>query len=739
MTTSMATLLTGMVLTAASGSAETRFSGDLAAQGRTRRALEAATGRLCAPPLSDPDFVLADLDFRLTRRFTEYSGDISGRMIGALQAAGPLLGRSIRLVEQIASAVEGLQKPDGHFGADQDLAAGVTQSRDMPLLWGNGRLLLALCERYRLTKDRQLLEIARRLGDYCISTRPHYGREENFRAVGGVYASGYTTCYPSLIDGLAALGEVSGQARYMDEAQFIARLSLLDAEFAGHHSHGRLTAYRGMLDIDRFTGTPAFRETVVAGCRTIRRDLMLPTGGISETFDRDAPVDEGCSEADWIRVNFFLWQATGEPEYLDVAEHALRNHLLAMQYRNGGFGHRPGRTLRSGQQRWPWGGVGYTGAEAYWCCSMHGTQLLADVVRWSVVESGGKLWITWLGEAQGRFDLPGGPVEVLVHQGAPGRWEVRLTSSPPQQVALRLRVPGWAGSIGIDGRQVAGEHGWADVAVPVDGPTTLHVAMPVQVRVAGVYADEVAAGEPVRLFSGPDLLCLADADVPDGLLAEDEVPEVLYEAEPTADGTVRAIVRKGDREVATRLRPMADRPPGGCRWLFSAKAAPTDLFGDAPELYRRNEVPIEVVLCCDGDYVLYVNGKRLAAAQGYVQSLYIDAHVPRGRNVLAVKVHSTSSRPGLMGMVELPGGRRLFTNARGWQAWLWPASGDVSAPQTGADPVELEDLGGFGADPWKHMNGEFAGTEARWVWPKESRGDVDKAWLLRTEFQVESP
>ena len=739
MITMTAMTLAGALLAAVGGGVEARYAENLAAAGRTRRALEAATARLCAPPLSDRDFVLADLDFRLVRRFTEYSGDISGRMIGALQAAGPLLGREIPAAAEIAAAVGDLQKADGHFGAEQDLAAGVTQERDMPILWGNGRMLLALCQRHRLNPDARLLATARRLGDYCISTRPYYGREENFKAVGGVYASGYTTCYPSLIDGLAALAEVTGDHRYLEEARFIARLSLLDAEFAGHHSHGRLTAYRGMLDIDRITGTPEFREAVVAGCRTIRRDLMLATGGITETFDRDHVVDEGCSVADWVRVNVLLWQATGEPGCLDVAEHTLRNHLLATQYRNGGFGHRPGRALRVADRAWTWGGVGHIGAEAYWCCSMHGTQLLADAVRWFAVESGGRLWVTWLGEARGRFTLPAGPVDLCVQEKAPGRWEVQLASPVRQEVAVCLRVPGWASSIRIDDRETPGEGGWARAAVPVDGSAVLNVALPTGVRAAGPYADEIVAGEPVRLFTGADLLCLADADVPDGLLAEDEVPEVLYDGSPSADGRVRAIVRKNGKEVLTRLTPLRDRPPGGCRWFLRAQAAAGDRFQGVSPAYHRDEVPIEAVICCDGAYELHIDGKLRAAAAGYIQNARIDVWVPPGTHALVIKAHSQAPRPGLMAKVELPSGRRVVTSVRDWQAWVWPASQDRPEPDPASPTAELEDLGGFGADPWKHMNGEFAGTDARWIWPKQAGAGAETAWLIRTMLEVEQP
>jgi len=116
--------------------------------GQTRVRLMRAADRLCAPPLDDIRFVLADVSLQMTRRFTNYSGDISGRLLGALNAADPILGRTSPMVARLVAKFPEYQKPDGHFGAKQDLDK-LVQIRDMPILWGNGRLLLALAERCR--------------------------------------------------------------------------------------------------------------------------------------------------------------------------------------------------------------------------------------------------------------------------------------------------------------------------------------------------------------------------------------------------------------------------------------------------------------------------------------------------------------------------------------------------------------------------------------------------------------
>ena len=119
----------------------------------------------------------------------------------------------------------------------------------MPILWGNGRLLIGLMEVYDRTGDQQALATAKRLGDYFVATDPVYDKPENLRNVGGSYSDGFATCYFSCIEGFVALGRVTKDKRYLDEGQRIAELALSVDNFDGLHCHGRLCAVRGFADL----------------------------------------------------------------------------------------------------------------------------------------------------------------------------------------------------------------------------------------------------------------------------------------------------------------------------------------------------------------------------------------------------------------------------------------------------------------------------------------------------------
>ncbi len=720
---------------------EIRFADQVVPAGGTRLALDNAYRRLNSPPLDNLEFVVSDLGFQMKRRFTEYSGDISGRMLGALQAAGPLLGATSPMAEQLAAELPKYQKADGHFGAEQDLAAGANQNRDMPILWGNGRLLLALCERQRIKPDPKLLEMARRIGDYVISTRPYYGKRENFEQVGGAYASGFTTCYPSLIDGLAALAEVSGDAKYAEEGRFIARLSLLDRAFEKHHSHGRFTAYRGMLDLDHQAAKPEFVDTIVTDCHKIREGFLLPTGGITETFDRTGVHDEGCTEADWIRVNLFLWRATGDPMYLDVAEGALRNHLLAVQWLNGGFGHRTLRSLHDGQATWPGGGIKPLGMDAYWCCCMHGTQILADVARWGVVVVNDVPTVTWMASGRWTFKISGREVTVITQRRGPTTWRVRVESPQPLDTVVRLRVPGWCREMSVDDKVRPAAGGWVEVACRGSEPISMDVTFPKEIRRAGVYADTVKAGEPVRLFLGGDLMCLPDDLVEKGIVVHDRVPTVRIASDKVEGNFILVIAESpdGSRKCLTRLVPMSRRPSGGCMYLFNVKHAEPGAFKSMGEPFQQNGVPIEILLACDGESEFYLNGELLVRLPAVSQGIVYPVHARVGRNELAIRVRNEKGAGMMIGLIRTAGGIVSLLSEKcpamvRDDATLKEYLADTS---TAIDvPVAMKTIGNLGIAPHLYMAGDYLGTGARWVWPDTTGKNAKTAYLVRWQFEI---
>ena len=97
--------------------------------------------RMAAAPLDTTDFILADLSQKIQRRYIDYSGDISGRWIGAATFLASIYPQPFAAFPAIMQAIPSYQQPDGHFGVDQTLPQ-ISHDRDMAILWGNGRLLI---------------------------------------------------------------------------------------------------------------------------------------------------------------------------------------------------------------------------------------------------------------------------------------------------------------------------------------------------------------------------------------------------------------------------------------------------------------------------------------------------------------------------------------------------------------------------------------------------------------------
>ncbi len=397
--------------------------------------------RMASAPLDSPEFILDNVALKQHRKFAEYSGDISGRWIGAAAFLAPQFPKDFAALPTVMAGFPLYQKADGHFGAEQQLPK-IERGRDMPILWGNGRLLIGLVEVYDRTLNTNALALARRLGDYFIITDPVYNKEENIRSVGGGYADGFVTCYFSCLEGLVGLGRVTKDPRYVEEAGRIAGLAASVTNFDGIHSHGRLCAVRGFADLFALTGEQRWREAAERDWQIFTNRHLLPTGGVKEMLETNCERDEGCAEADWLRLNLSLWRLTGEGRYLDAAERSLKNHFIYQQFPNGGAGHRLLHQV-NGQP------VAFKGLseEAWWCCGEHWARAMVEVARSAVTATPNGLSINLAIDCDSTLTGPGGIWKVAVRETADG-FTIRLEVAKPVKAEVRihhlpLQTPGY--------------------------------------------------------------------------------------------------------------------------------------------------------------------------------------------------------------------------------------------------------------------------------------------------------
>ena len=317
-------------------------------------------------PAYTREFLLKDLTGEPGRRFTNFSGDLSGRWIGALASCSAQFGESFPALAPFVRDAIALQKPEGSFG--KSFNREKPNDDDLALLWGNGRLLVGLMEYHAIQPDPAVLASARRLGDFLLAIAPLYNSKQMADAFSAEhYASSYI-CWTQQTEGLALLYAATRDERYRD---LCAAISQRAERRAGDHVHGYLCSLRGTLMLYNATGERSHLDRVIAAWNDIAQsgDVLI-TGGVPERWTPKKLRTEGCAECDWLRLSLGLYRATSDAKYLAAAEHVAFNDFAMNQAATGDFGH---AELDAA------GVPVIVPVRAWWCCTLHGLRAFADL------------------------------------------------------------------------------------------------------------------------------------------------------------------------------------------------------------------------------------------------------------------------------------------------------------------------------------------------------------------------
>lgn len=405
-------------------------------------------------PAFTPEFVLADVALKPPRRFSDYSGDASGRYIGAL-AQWPVPGKSKELASLVDSLPE-YQRSDGRFGNPSLVfTADVIGPEHMALLWGNGRLLVGLLEYNSAHPAPRILESARRLGDFLTNVHRQTALPEVQKRLAGQGASGFI-CFTQLIEGLVLLAAATGDSRYLGNAASI--VPLLEPRGI-QHAHGYLTTLRGEAMLYAATGRAELLRDVEEKYRELTASPDYTVyGSVLEYFGWQAPGDksklvaasgsdprdEGCGHADFLRLSLQLWRATGNLDYLERAERCLLNGLFPNQFPTGDFGSRV--TFERGFK--PAANVD----RAWWCCTMHGYRAFPDVLHAIVTDSGRTLRVNLFQDcdwSNGEISLSLAAGTVVQRPQPAASFSVTVRKADAKPRILALRQPSWSGPLAL--------------------------------------------------------------------------------------------------------------------------------------------------------------------------------------------------------------------------------------------------------------------------------------------------
>lgn len=401
---------------------------------RFRRAMR----RLTEGPEYTKEFILSDVTGDFWRVFTEYSGDISGRYLGAVGLGRTYTHAPCPEMEEIAQGVVAAQRPDGHFNLEQGL-----ETIYYPLVYGHGRLLQGLVEYHSVAPDPRVLEAIRRLADYFCAIAPHWRAPE-------VVANWEFIYYTQAIEGVVGAHRLTGEPRYLQLAREMARLLWPEPK---HHSHSYISSLMGILALYETTGEEEFLRFVEEKQRAIA-GMVTVDGGVTEMLPAKH-VTEFCSVADWFLLNLRLGRVTGDVSYTERAERNLLNAVFFNQFASGGFG-----TWNCDRENGYPGRVEVGSGEAYWCCCFHGVRGLYEALTHLYTWDDAAVQANLFFPSTVRLPQLGG-VTIRQETDYPRVGRVRLCITAPQksEFALRLRVPAWARqpTLAVNGAPVAVE------------------------------------------------------------------------------------------------------------------------------------------------------------------------------------------------------------------------------------------------------------------------------------------
>jgi len=447
-----------------------------------------------ARPAYTQEFLLEDLRGAPGRRFTNFSGDLSGRWIGALAACSGSFGEDFPVLGEFVKKALPLQHPEGYFG--KSFNAERPGDVDLALLWGNGRLLVGLMEYYSLRHDPAALAAARKLGDFLVGIGPKFNSQQMAEDFGaGHFATSYI-CWTQQTEGLAALYAETTEQKYRD---LCSDISARMERRPGDHVHGYLCSVRGTLDLYEATKDKALLDRVVAAWNDIRNsgDVLI-TGGVPEAWSPKKKRTEGCAECDWLRLNLALYRTTGDEKYLEMAERVLFNEFAMNQFATGDFGHAVLYEDFTPEM---------VEVRAWWCCTLHGLRAFADV-NGSVFRRDAH-GMAYLLPLDGRYSAPEFDLVATSTLATDGK--VRIAVKRAGVNALTVRTPPWATKVAIrkNGNPVSGSR-LDDLRAGDE--LAIHYAM--DLRAASADSVQSRPGRKALSF-GPWLLGASSHDQPE--------------------------------------------------------------------------------------------------------------------------------------------------------------------------------------------------------------------------------
>ncbi|MBT3361728.1 MAG: hypothetical protein HN403_19055 [Rhodospirillales bacterium] len=387
-----------------------------------------------------------------------WPGDMEGRTILSLAMLQQTGKRDAKYLPKTMEMVPGRMNDEGFFGKNY------FPKCDEQQFSGHGWLLRGLCELYADRQDPEVKAMIEKVVDNlvmptqgkhkCYPINPAMRVKKKGKVSGEVLSedgmwrlSSDVGCDFIFMDGVIHAAEVLDRKDlYPIIDEMVARFLEVDLVAIEAQTHATLTGLRGLIRYAKLADKP---ELIAEAEK--RFDLYLREGSTENHanynwFGRPTHT-EPCAVIDAFMVATQLWQISGNPRYLEQAHKMFFNGMGHGQRQNGGFGC---DTCLGAEEVF----MRINMQEAWFCCTMRGSEGLMKAAEYSFVQSGNTLMLPFFNDAKVSFN--GGSFAVSTDYPYNGVVTVRIEKAPQAGTALDFFKPSWAGqtAVALNGKKV---------------------------------------------------------------------------------------------------------------------------------------------------------------------------------------------------------------------------------------------------------------------------------------------
>jgi hypothetical protein len=405
-------------------------------------------------------------------------------------------------LDQVIAEIGAAQEPDGYLYTARTINPRHPHEWSGPTRWllepelshelyDAGHLFEAAAAHYQATGETNLLGIALKEADLLCAT---FGPGPN-----------QLHLWPGheVVEmGLVKLYRITGQRRYLELAKYFidvrgpggdsyhqSHIKPVEQTEAVGHAVRAGYLYSGMADVAALTSDPRYLAAIDRIWENAADKKLYVTGGIGsvpngEAFGPDyflPNMDAYCETCAAVANDYWnerLFLLHGQGKYVDVLERTLYNGLLSGVSLDGKLFFYPNPLESAGQRaRSPWFGCA--------CCPGNVTRFMASVPGYFYAHRGRTIYVNLFASGAADIKLDDGNTITLTQETRyPWDGAIRLTVEPgkPGQLAISLRIPGWA-------RNEAAPGGLYTFADKLDASPALRVnGKPAPVEVEQGYA-----------------------------------------------------------------------------------------------------------------------------------------------------------------------------------------------------------------------------------------------------------